>query len=73
MSTIRASIVTFGLAAFAAATLAVTLPSSANALVTNKPPPADQSNCLQIKNRTGNLLKCGNTTYVLPSKIKRPD
>ena len=73
MSTIRTGIVTFGLAAFAAATLAVTLPSSASALVKFSPPPADQSNCLKIMNRKGNLLKCGNTTYVLPSKIKRPD
>ena len=73
MSTIRTSIVTFGIAAFAALAASASLPAPASALVTNKAPPADTSNCLKIMNRKGNLLKCGNTTYVLENKIKRPD
>ena len=67
------SIVSLGLATFAAVTIAATLPSSAYARVTNATPPKDTSNCLKIITRQGSFLKCGNVTYVLPSRIKRPN
>ncbi len=73
MTTLSRSITSFGLAAFAALTVAAALPSSASATkITTAAPPKDTSNCLKILGRKANYLKCGDTIYVLPSLLKKP-
>ena len=73
MKPLSRSIASFGLAAFAAVTVAAALPSAAHATkISTSKPPKDTSNCLKILGRKANYLKCGDTIYVLPSLLKKP-
>lgn len=64
VSTIRASIVTFAFAAFAAAGVNVAAVSTANAAI-------DTKECLKVMTRDGNYLVCGNKVYKLKNLLRR--
>lgn len=62
MSTIRAGIVTFALAAFAATGLTAATPAAEAKMI-------DTSECLKVMRRDGNYLVCGDKVYKVKSRI----
>jgi hypothetical protein len=64
VSTIRASIVTFALAAFAVVGLNTAAVPAAEAAINIK-------ECLQVMRRDGNYLVCGNKVYKYKSTLGR--